>query len=248
MTVRGLRQKLKSTSYPSQDVRLIILGAYNARQTDAALPTAEIPSRQTLEAGATPQPAESARTFYSGHSTTTESIGTSSQISRFHPASVPQQLSRGMRKSWRPAAAEMTLEATVSELHRDGIDEEAIDTVKEIFSAGLTIDALMRKMTKDESRRYLNGEKGQAYRALLRDVDKRFQCRLCREGANAMSWKHPRDVVRHLRRDHFGLGDACPNWFVLPTPGSFENNLTSHHSHYVVYTTGEMTNHRCKGQ
>ena len=145
-----------------------------------------------------------------------------SQISRFHPASVPQRLSRGMRKNWGPAAAEMTLETLVRELLRDGIDDKVIDTVKEIFSAGLTVDALMRKMTKDESRRYLNGEKGQAYRALLRDVDKRFQCRLCREGANAMSWKHPRDVVRHLRRDHLGLGDACPHWFVLPTLGFFE--------------------------
>jgi len=44
MTVRGLHQTLKSTSYPPQDVRLIILGAYNARQTDAALPTAEMSS------------------------------------------------------------------------------------------------------------------------------------------------------------------------------------------------------------
>jgi hypothetical protein len=124
-----------------------------------------------------------------------------------------------MRKNWGPAAAEMTLETTVHELHCDGIDDEVIDTVKEIFSTGFTVDALMRKMTKDESRRYLNGEKGQAYRALLRDVDKRFQCRLCREGANAMSWKHSRDVVRHLRRDHFGLGDACQRWFVLSNTG-----------------------------
>ena len=77
MTVRGLHQKLKSTSYPPQDVRLITLGAYNARQTDAALPTAEVSSRQTLEAGETHQPAESAHTFSNGHSTTTESIGTS---------------------------------------------------------------------------------------------------------------------------------------------------------------------------
>lgn len=142
------------------------------------------------------------------------------QHARYHPASVPQHLRRGMRKNWGPAAAEMNLDSTVNELHCDDIDDEVIDIVKEIFLHGFTVEALMRKMTKNESQRYLNGEKGQAYRALLRDVDKRFQCRLCREGAHAMSWKHPRDVVRHLRRDHFGLGDACPKWFVLPTPGS----------------------------
>jgi len=62
-------------------------------------------------------------------------------------------------------------------------------------------------MTKDESR---------GYRVLLREVDRRFQCRLCCGGAIATSWGYPRDVVRHLRRDHFGFGDACLNWFVIP--------------------------------
>lgn len=144
------------------------------------------------------------------------------QSARYHPASVPQRLPRGMRKNWGPAAAEMDLESTINELLRDGVDDKAIGAVQEIFSTSFTVDALMRKMTKDESRRYLGGEKGQVYRAFLRNVDKRFQCRLCREGPNAMSWKHPRDVVRHLRRDHFGLGDSCPNWFVLSTLGSIQ--------------------------
>jgi len=64
---------------------IIILGAYNARQTDAALPTAEMSSRQTLEAGATRQPAESTRTFSSGHSTTAASIGASTDNLRHSP-------------------------------------------------------------------------------------------------------------------------------------------------------------------
>ena len=86
MTVRRLHQKLKSASYPPQDVRLIILGAYNARQTDVALPTAEMSSRQTQEAGgATRQPAESNRTFSSGHSTTAASIGASTDNPRHSP-------------------------------------------------------------------------------------------------------------------------------------------------------------------
>jgi len=85
MTVRGLHQKSKCTSYPSQDVRLIILGAYNARQTDAALPTAEMSNRQTVEAGATRQPAESTRAFSSGHSTTAASIGASTGNLRHSP-------------------------------------------------------------------------------------------------------------------------------------------------------------------
>ena len=90
MTVRGLHQKSKSTSYASQDVRLIILGAYNARQTDAA---ADMSSRQTLEAGVTRQPAESTRTFSSGHSTTAASIGASTD--NLHHSPRPEILALG---------------------------------------------------------------------------------------------------------------------------------------------------------
>ena len=113
----------------------------------------------------------------------------------------------------------MSLESIVDELRRECVEEEMISTVRDIFSVDFSVDALMRKVSKDESRRYLGGEKGQVYRVLLRKANERFQCRLCHEGPNAMSWKHPRDVVRHLRRDHFGLGDSCPDWFVPPTLG-----------------------------
>jgi len=58
-------------------------GAYNARQTDAALPTAETSSPQTAEAGATRQPAESAsRAFSSGHNTTTEPMARTGNLRR----------------------------------------------------------------------------------------------------------------------------------------------------------------------
>jgi len=53
----------------------MILGAHTARQPDAALPTAEVSTPQTHEAGATHQPAQSAsRAFSSGHSTIIESM------------------------------------------------------------------------------------------------------------------------------------------------------------------------------
>jgi hypothetical protein len=129
-----------------------------------------------------------------------------------------------MRKTWGPPAATTTttrtLESTLDELRRDGIHDDLIAIVTHIFATaagGFTVDALMRNMSKDESRRFLGHqgtERGQVYRALLAHVDGRFQCRLCHQGTHPMSWKHPRDVVRHLRRDHFGLGDACPTWSV----------------------------------
>jgi hypothetical protein len=213
----------------------------NGTETYSILPSAPL-YENTTQTSASPSPSPLAN---SGRG---QRRAGGKHNARYHPASVPQQLSRGMRKTWGPAAAIMSLESTIEELRRESVDDDAIGAVKDIFSADFSVDALMRKMTKEESRVYLNGERGQAYRALLRVVNERFQCRLCRESANAMSWKHPRDVVRHLRRDHFGLGDACQNWFVTSNPGLYPSDLTSTNSNHVVYTTGEMTNHRCKAQ
>jgi len=70
---------------------IIILGAYNARQTDAALPTAETWSPQTHVANATHQPAESAssRAFTSDHSTI-ESMASAGNL-RHRPATPPAE-------------------------------------------------------------------------------------------------------------------------------------------------------------
>jgi len=85
----ALHQKLKSTSYTPQDVRLITVGAYNARQLDAAVPIAEMLSHQTLEAGATRQPTESAsRASTNGHSTTIEYMAGTGDL-RHRPANPP---------------------------------------------------------------------------------------------------------------------------------------------------------------
>jgi len=88
-----LHQKLKSTSFAPQDVWLIILGAYNARQTDAALPTAEMLSPQTREAGATRQPAGSGGVF--SNSITTGSIGTSTSNPRHRVTTAADPISNG---------------------------------------------------------------------------------------------------------------------------------------------------------
>ena len=70
-----LHQILKSTSYTPQEVRLITLCAYNARQTDVPFPTVDMSSPQSCVAGATRQPVEfTSRAFSSGHSNTIESI------------------------------------------------------------------------------------------------------------------------------------------------------------------------------
>ena len=64
MTVCGFASKIESTSFAPQDVWLIILGAYNARQADAA--NAEMLGPQTREAGA---PTGSGGAFSNGTAT-----------------------------------------------------------------------------------------------------------------------------------------------------------------------------------
>jgi hypothetical protein len=61
-------------------------------------------------------------------------------------------------------------------------------------------------------------ETGRVYIAFLETVDEeegvepRYVCRLCH---SEQTWKHHRDALRHLRRDHFGLADVCDQWYVF---------------------------------
>ena len=95
----------------------------------------------------------------------------------------------------------------------DGGEESAIAILMNIFSNEISEKALTRKMTREEARKHNHGASTQVYRMLLRnDEDGRFHCRLCAVGANEGGWKNGRDVLRHLKRDHFGLRDTCTLW------------------------------------
>jgi len=69
------------------------MGAYNTRQTDAALPTAEMLSPQTREAGATRQPAGSGGAPF--NSTATGSISTSTSNLRHRVTTAADRISNG---------------------------------------------------------------------------------------------------------------------------------------------------------
>ena len=97
--------------------------------------------------------------------------------------------------------------------HADGGEESAIALLQVIFSGGISEKALIRKMTRKEAREHNRGVSTQIYRVFLRnDNVGRFHCRLCPVGSNEGGWKNARDVLRHLKRDHLGLGDACKSW------------------------------------
>ena len=121
------------------------------------------------------------------------------------------------RKTRRPPALYSPDIRVVAESCRaDGGEEHAIALLPDIFSNEMTEKALTRKMTREEARKHHNGVSTQVYRMLLRSDDTgRSHCRLCSVDANQNGWKNAKDVLRHLKRDHFGLVNACSIWLVL---------------------------------
>lgn len=127
------------------------------------------------------------------------------------------------RKTSRPPVAySPDIRVVVEGCRADGGEEHAIALLPEIFSSGITENALTRKMTREEAskRRIYNSSSRrvftQVYRTLLRSDDAgRSHCRLCSADANQNGWKNAKDVLRHLKRDHFGLMHCCPRWLVL---------------------------------
>ena len=118
------------------------------------------------------------------------------------------------RKTRRPPAIYSSdIQVVVRRCQASGGEESVIGLLRGIFSGGISEKALTRKMTREEARKYHAAESTQVYQRLLRkDEDRRFHCGLCAVGANEGGWKRPRDVLRHLKRDHFGLGHTCTLW------------------------------------
>ena len=94
-----------------------------------------------------------------------------------------------------------------------GGDSEAVDLLPCIFSQEISQEALLRPLTGIEAHHHTEGIPSRAYRILLRvDEENRFHCRLCAVNGDEGGWKRARDVLRHLKRDHFGLGNYCEMW------------------------------------
>lgn len=127
-----------------------------------------------------------------------------------------------------------------------GADEQAVRLIAKVFVDEVKLSSLTRKLSaKEFASHQFGSESGQVYVGFLRaERDARYTCRLCPRNTD-MSWKHKRDVLRHLRRDHFGLADKCHDWCV-----STRFSGSRLHTHFflsgkLAYTTGEMSNHRC---
>jgi len=101
-------------------------------------------------------------------------------------------------------------------LLRKGAEPTAVGVCTRIFSEGISIAALEGPMTREESEEH--GVIGKRYRMLLkRSMESggiKNRCRLCSE-KGSVEYKNHRDALRHLLKDHFGMGYECKhNWYV----------------------------------
>jgi len=98
-----------------------------------------------------------------------------------------------------------------------GAKKWAVELCDTIFENGVTIGALEERMTREQCD-LLNVRDGKQFRLFFEFVGNangqmtgRHRCGLCTPGKE---YKNPRDALRHLLKDHFGLGFKCEQWLV----------------------------------
>ena len=99
-------------------------------------------------------------------------------------------------------------------LHANGADAEAVDLCDEVFKDGISKEALLQRLTREQCKR-LRLRDGKQFQMFLRKVEvtrgTRNCCRLC-PGNKAMLYQNHRDALRHFLKDHFGMWFACTYW------------------------------------
>lgn len=174
----------------------------------------------------TPPPCD--RTEQTGLTTATESNNTSRvhcraswDLRRPYDHSVWHCTRRGHRL---PAANyESNITRLQERLRQEGANPDAVALVQTIFSDGVTLEALTRRRTRAEATQEASFSQGagpvylgflDSVHSALGESGTRYQCRLCPIKGEIITWKYHRDVLRHLRKEHFGLGEKCFHWYV----------------------------------
>ena len=116
-----------------------------------------------------------------------------------------------------PTEFESDIAKLKERLLEKGASEKAVELCDAIFKNGVTIEALEERMTREQCER-LGVRDGKQFRLFLKFVGKRNgqitgrqRCCLCPPGKE---YKHHRDALRHLLKDHFGLSFRCEWWSV----------------------------------
>ena len=118
----------------------------------------------------------------------------------------------------RPVTYEGNLIRLQQRIREQGADEGAIGLLGKIFTDEVSLKALTRPLNDAEvETKEFGVETGRVYTAFLETINNEqglgafHVFRLCH---SEQIWRHHKDVLRHLRRDHFGLADVCNQWYV----------------------------------
>jgi hypothetical protein len=102
-----------------------------------------------------------------------------------------------------------------AKLLEKGADKQVVELCDQVFEDGVTIEALEKRMTAEQCES-LGVRDGKQFRRFLDicegsngQMTERHRCRLCSPGK---LYKNHRDALRHLLKDHFGLGFRCGRW------------------------------------
>ena len=125
-----------------------------------------------------------------------------------------------------------------------GANEQVVEQCDTVFKNGVTIEALEERMTREQCEE-LGVRDGKKFRLFLElvggangQMTGRHRCCLCSPGKE---YRNHRDALRHLLKDHFGLGFKCERWLVpLMIGGSCSRNLNSTHH---CFTRPELKRH-----
>ena len=117
----------------------------------------------------------------------------------------------------RPILYEGNLERLQKRCKKQGADDGAVRLLGKIFANGVSLEALILPfMDAEAGTEEFESGTGRAYTAFLESTNEvgvpRYICRLCH---GDQTWKHTKDILRHLKRDHFGLADECNKWYVF---------------------------------
>ena len=141
-----------------------------------------------------------------------------SNRSNSRQVSKPYQRPTPAKRKARPITYEGNLVRLQRRCKRQGVDDGAIGLLGKVFTNEVSLKALTRLLTDAEvETKEFGVETGRIYIAFLEAINEEegvgthYVCRLCH---SEQTWRHHKDVVRHLRRDHFGFADVCNQWYV----------------------------------
>ena len=125
-------------------------------------------------------------------------------------ASRKRTTKRGSRLPARPFEPDVAVLS--ARLLAEGATPESVNLLQKVFPELVSAEALIAPLSK--------GSTMKKWHILIERTkdDKRpsytYSCRLCPPG-NQGSYKDSRNILRHLRKDHFGLAFVCKYWWVV---------------------------------